>query len=93
MTEKKRVKIVVSGVVQGVFFRENARLKANELGVFGYIRNLEGGRVEGVFEGDERNVDYLVKYCQKGPKLANVEKIEVTEERYKKEFKDFRVLR
>ena len=53
MAEKVRVNIIVSGKVQGVYFREKTREKAEEFGVFGWVRNLSDGRVEAVFEGEK----------------------------------------
>jgi acylphosphatase len=84
-----RVHVFVSGIVQGVFFRQNTVLQAQKVGVNGWIRNLFDGRVEAVFEGDKNKVEKLVDYCRKGPADAKVEKIEVTSEFYNGEFVGF----
>lgn len=73
--------LFISGRVQGVTFRASTRRKADELGIDGWVKNLPDGRVEAVFEGRERDVDKLVEWCHRGPRLANVEKVEKTEEK------------
>ncbi len=86
---KIRAHVFVSGLVQGVFFRQSTQLKAQGLGVFGWIRNLSDGRVEAVFEGDKVAVETLVDYCRHGPSHARVDNIEVINENFKGEFSDF----
>jgi len=88
----KRVKVKIFGKVQGVFFRYNTKKMAEMLGVKGWVRNCEDGSVEAVFEGEDEKVDELVRWCRKGPSLARVEKIEVKDEKFKGEFKDFRII-
>ncbi len=85
----KRVRIYVSGLVQGVFYRANAQKEAQRLKVTGYIKNLLDGRVEAVIEGEDICVDKMILWCEVGPKYARVEKVEVINENYKEEFKDF----
>jgi acylphosphatase len=77
---EKRVKVVVSGQVQGVFFRAECASRARQLGLAGFARNLPDGRVEAVFEGDEQAVDQMVEWCRTGPSLARVDKIEIQQE-------------
>jgi len=89
----KRAHVYVSGIVQGVFFRYHAQEKATELGVNGWVRNLPDGRVEAVFEGEDRAVDLMVAFCRKGPPGAHVAKVEVHEEKWTGEFKGFIVKR
>ncbi|HDH91337.1 MAG TPA: acylphosphatase [Candidatus Aenigmarchaeota archaeon] len=88
----KRVRVKIFGRVQGVFFRYNTRKIAERLGVKGWIRNCEDGSVEAVFEGEDKAVDKIIKWCHKGPSLAKVEKVDVEEEIYRGEFKDFRIV-
>jgi len=66
--------------VQGVFFRDTARRLAQQHGVAGWISNRWDGAVEAVFEGDEEAVERLVDFCRKGPRGAQVQSVEVTEE-------------
>jgi acylphosphatase len=76
----KRVRVLVSGRVQGVFFRQTCARLAREAGLGGSIRNRDDGRVEAVFEGDDGAVDRLVAWCREGPDHARVEDVEVTSE-------------
>ncbi len=87
----KRVKVKIYGRVQGVFFRANTKRLADELSVKGYVTNLADGTVEAVFEGDDLAVDKIVGWCHKGPPAARVEKVDVENEDYKGEFKDFTI--
>jgi acylphosphatase len=73
----KRARVVVSGVVQGVFFRTETRDRARSLGVAGWIRNVPDGTVEAAFEGDDDRVDSMVEWCRRGPSGASVERVEV----------------
>jgi acylphosphatase len=86
----KRVHVYVSGQVQGVFYRAECRRKAQEVGVGGFVRNLPDGRVEAEFEGDDADVDAMIKWCHEGTPHAEVASVEVTEEQPKGE-RDFRV--
>ena len=84
-----RVHFVASGVVQGVFFRASTQSKATELGLSGYIRNLEDGRVECIAEGKREKLEKLVLWARKGPDGAIVEKLDVTWEKASGEFAGF----
>lgn len=90
---ESRVNVLVSGKVQGVNFRSSTKKKANELQLKGWVRNLEDGRVEAVFEGEQEKVDKMVEWCRKGPSFANVKDIRVIPEKFSGEFRDFSVLR
>ncbi len=89
MPQKIRAHIFVSGKVQGVFYRENTRKKAESLGVTGWAKNLKDGRVEAVFEGDRERVEKMVEWAKKGPFWAKVEDSHVTWEDYQGEFESF----
>ena len=67
-----RYRVLVSGRVQGVYFRDTCRRKALEHGVSGWVRNLPDGRVEAVFEGPADGVHRLVEWMHHGPGLALV---------------------
>jgi acylphosphatase len=71
---------VVSGRVQGVFFRDTTRRRAEAAGVAGWVRNTREGEVEAVFEGEPQAVDELVEFCRRGPSRAEVSSVEVVEE-------------
>ena len=87
----KRVHVFISGKVQGVFFRAYTKQKADELGVKGWVRNLPDGRVEAVFEGEDSKVDQMVKWCWEGSPLSKVKNVEIREEEYKGESKNFEI--
>lgn len=86
---KIRAHVFVSGRVQGVFFRSETRDEAKKRGVKGWVRNLPDGRVEAVFEGEEREVKTLVEFCKRGPHGARVTDVQVIVENYTGEFNDF----
>jgi acylphosphatase len=73
-----RKHVTVHGYVQGVFFRDTVRRRAGN--VAGWIRNNPDGTVEGVFEGDPHEVERLVAFCRRGPRGAQVERIDVLDE-------------
>jgi acylphosphatase len=73
----KRAHVRVQGSVQGVFFRVETRDRARSLGVSGWVRNLQDGAVEAVFEGPEDGVESMVEWCRRGPAGARVEAIDV----------------
>lgn len=70
-------RILVSGQVQGVFYRDSTRQLANKLHLTGGVRNLRDGRVEVLVAGDEAAVESLIKWLEIGPKYAKVSTIEV----------------
>jgi acylphosphatase len=72
--------VLVSGNVQGVFFRQEAKDRARSRGLAGWVKNLPDGRVEAVFEGPEDAVDQMVEWCRQGPRWAQVEDVEITRE-------------
>jgi acylphosphatase len=75
-----RKRVLVSGEVQGVTFRDACQRAANENGVAGWVRNLPDGRVEAVFEGPGGKVDQLVEWAHHGPRWAVVSDVRVLTE-------------
>jgi acylphosphatase len=75
-----RRRVVVHGLVQGVFFRDSTRQRARQHGVSGWVRNTWDGTVEAVFEGEADAVERLVAFCRDGPRGARVDRIEVEDE-------------
>ncbi|NPA41486.1 MAG: acylphosphatase [Aquificae bacterium] len=75
-----RLRIFVSGVVQGVGFRAYTQRVAESYGLSGWVRNLPDGRVEILAEGDEEVLCHFVKEVWKGPRLARVDKLEIIKE-------------
>ena len=76
----RRSHIPIYGFVQGVGFRFAVQRAASSRGVSGWVRNRPDGAVEAVFEGKPEDVDALVDYCRRGPRGAEVERVEVEEE-------------
>lgn len=89
---KKRVRILVAGRVQGVFFRASTKSVADELGLAGTVRNLPDGGVEVIAEGASESVDAFAAWCRQGPPRARVERLSVIEEAYCREYSDFSIL-
>ena len=75
-----RRRVVVHGLVQGVFFRDSVRRRASQAGVAGWARNTAAGSVEAVFEGETSAVEHLVAFCHDGPRGALVDRVDVLDE-------------
>ena len=88
----QRVRLFVTGRVQGVFFRQSLKAKSIQNDVFGWVKNLQDGRVECLLEGNEENISLLVKWTHDGPANAIVENVEVHNEKFDNEFTKFDVL-
>ena len=86
-----RVHVFVSGYVQGVFFRQKTKQMAESRGVKGRVCNLDDGRVEAIFEGEEKAVQALVNFCRTGPLGALVTDVKVSYEAFLGEFRNFQV--
>jgi len=79
MEDVRRVRVLVSGRVQGVFFRGTTAETARGLGLTGSVKNLPNGQVEAEFQGAPSAVDKAIAYCRDGPPAASVTGVEVTE--------------
>jgi acylphosphatase len=90
---KARARVVLSGRVQGVGFRQQAVAEAERLGLSGWVRNLPDGRVEALAEGDKEAVDALLAWCKHGPRLARVDELKISWEPHRGEFAGFRIAR
>jgi acylphosphatase len=73
-------RVVVHGLVQGVFFRDSCRREAQRAGVGGWVRNRPDGTVEALFEGPEEAVHRMVEWTRHGPTYARVERVDVDEQ-------------
>jgi acylphosphatase len=71
--------LLISGRVQGVWFRESMRQEAIKLGVTGWVRNVPDGRVEAVICGEQIILERLLKWTENGPPMAKVASVEVAE--------------
>jgi acylphosphatase len=78
--ELLRRRVVVRGRVQGVFFRDSARQRASSCGVAGWIANRSDGAVEAVIEGPADAIERMLEFLRTGPRSAEVDQVEVTEE-------------
>lgn len=87
-----RVRLVITGRVQGVWFRGATRRQALSLGVTGWVRNRPDGSVEVVAEGAEESVRKLAQWCHHGPSSARVTRVDQTEEVWQGEFEGFEIV-
>ena len=90
--DQERAHVYVSGDVQGVFFRDSTRQKAEQLGLSGWVKNLPDGRVEALFEGPRQKVREIVSWCEPGPPHAAVENVEVELDTAREDLAGFEVL-
>lgn len=88
----RKVKILVTGRVQGVCFRAFTQKKANQLSIKGYAKNLPDGRVEIIAETDAVTIEKFITWCHKGPITARVDQVEITELAPDNEFTAFTTL-
>ena len=85
----KRVKLVLHGTVQGVFYREHAMSSARKLGIKGYVKNLPDGTVEVIGEGDDRKIAEFVRMCKKGSFKSIITKVDEAYETPAGEYETF----
>ena len=88
---KKSVRLYISGLVQGMFFREFVKENAERYNVKGFVRNLEDSRVEVFLEGDADSVEKMIEICKKGPKHAQIKNVQIKPERFQN-FRTFKIL-
>ncbi len=92
MEEQVKARVCVFGKVQGVFFRRSARIKADELGIVGWVKNRDDGGVEALAQGTREKVDQFIKWCKKGPPFAKVENVEVNWKKDKENLEEFSIV-
>ena len=90
--KQQRVHILVSGKVQGVFFRQALKVVAKKNNVLGWVRNLKDARVEAMLEGDNKSINSVIEWTRIGPAISRVDDTEVNNEEFKNEFSTFDVL-
>ena len=91
MNKRTRIHLFIKGRVQGVFFRESTRIKARQLEINGWVKNLNDGRIEAVFEGENEKIKKIIKWARHGPIISRVDDVEIKEEEYRDEFKNFEI--
>ena len=89
--ENIRAHVFIKGRVQGVFYRDWTAQKARALGLVGWVKNLEDGRVEAVFEGTKQKVNEVIENCREGSVLAKVEHVDALWEGATGEFSSFEI--
>jgi acylphosphatase len=82
---------LISGRVQGVYFRAHTRDEAKKRGLTGWVKNLYDGRVEAVLEGTEDDIQSMISWCRQGPPRAAVAHVSVEGEVFRGEFSDFTI--
>lgn len=86
-----RVHVIISGKVQGVFFRAETQKAARGYNVCGWVRNKKDGSVEAVFEGSKTDVSLILEWCKTGSPFSEVTNIDVKREDFQGEFPDFNI--
>ena len=89
--ERVRAHLIISGIVQGVWYRASARDEARSLGLVGWVKNRYDGGVEAVAEGPKDLVEKFIAWCRKGPPYARVENVKIEWQSPTGEFRDFKV--
>jgi len=84
-------KVIISGRVQGVFYRMSAKQKAENIGITGWVKNRSDGRVEAIFQGYSKKVDEMIKWCYMGPSLSKVENVDIEDVIEAKIFDEFKI--
>ena len=90
--KQQRIHLLVSGKVQGVFFRQALKVIAKKNNVSGWVRNLKDRRVEAVLEGDNNSINSVIEWTRVGPANSRVDDIKVINEEFENEFLTFDVL-
>jgi len=87
-----RVRLIIDGRVQGVWFRDSTRREASRLRVSGWVRNRPDGSVEVLAEGPADRVEQLITWCHQGPPAAQVRRVQENRETYHGEFEGFEIV-
>ena len=90
-SDKVQIHVLVTGIVQGVFFRSETEKTALDNNVTGWVKNLEDGSVEAVFEGTKEDVEKVIQWCHKGPDAAFVGNVETKEQSPLSNFDSFEI--
>jgi acylphosphatase len=84
--------VIISGKVQGVFFRSTMKSIADEAGIKGWVRNTSDGKVEALLQGKAESVKRVIEWCNTGPERARVDSVKVKEEEVLESFRNFAIL-
>jgi len=88
----KKTRVIMSGFVQGVGFRHFVKSQAVKLNLKGWVRNMSGGEVEAIFQGDKENIEKMIELCKKGPFLSEVKDIKILWEDGDESFDGFEIV-
>jgi len=86
------VQVTISGRVQGVWFRDSTRRMADSLGIYGWVKNNDDGKVEALFQGKPEKINEILDWCKKGSSLSRVDKVIVSETSLDESYDDFSIL-
>ena len=89
---KTTVHVIISGKVQGVWYRASTKQMAEQIGITGWVRNTSEGDVEAMFIGEENLVNKMIKWCNQGPPLAQVDTVTINKIETKKDFDSFKII-
>lgn len=89
--KKNRAHLLISGRVQGVWYRDSTKQQADNLGLTGWVRNCKSGQVEVIVEGADAAIDKLISWSRTGPSMARVSDVRIEFDDYRGEFAGFRV--
>jgi len=87
----KQIMLIIHGRGQMVFFRDSTRRQAKKLGLAGWVSNQEDGTVKVVAEGEQENLEKLIKWCYNGPNIAKVDKIDIQWQKATGQFEKFEI--
>jgi acylphosphatase len=90
-SEYIRAHLIISGKVQGVYFRKHTCDISIQNNVFGWVKNLPNGNVECILEGLKSNVDKVIRWCHQGPPNSRVDKVQINYEIFMGSFTDFKI--
>lgn len=93
MSQAVRAHIIVTGLVQGVYYRVTMKQEARTLGINGWVKNRPDKSVEAVIEGDKERVDQLINWCRQGPPDSQVSAVQVEWGNFIGEYQAFRIVR
>ncbi len=86
-----RAHVLISGRVQGVFFRAYTQKAAEARGIRGWVMNTRDGRVEAVFEGEKEDIEDMIRWCHQGSPMSHITEVSVDWQEHVGEFRDFSV--
>lgn len=92
MSQVVRAHIIVTGLVQGVYYRATARQEARALGITGWVKNRPEGTVEAMAEGEKNKVEQFIEWCRQGPPDSQVSSVQVEWEDTMGGYRDFRIV-